>query len=118
MVAVQSTAVAMIKHHAQGQSRTFRGAQAQPAAHPVEAARLFTERGRAESANRTAIRYELNAEQQLNQDRAAAPAAEQPAPWRIAAQTSARTHHERPRHIFRLGWTCALVLASAIEAAQ
>ena len=55
MAAVQTTAVKMIK------------LRAKSADHPPDAPKMLAERARTEHATRSAIRYDLNAERQLNQ---------------------------------------------------
>ena len=59
MVAVQTTAMALAKLHHHAERRSSGG-------NPAEASRLFGERARAEQTKHSAIRYELNAERQLN----------------------------------------------------
>ena len=81
---MQRTAVAIIKLRAAAQNRYGDNRPILNAMPSLTVAGHFTERGRAEQANRDAIRYELNALRQLNQIRAAAPAARRHAPGRIA----------------------------------
>ena len=84
MASVQRTAVAIIKLRAAAQNRYGENRPILNAMPSLTVATHFTERGRAEQANRNAIRYELNALRQLNQIRAAAPAERRHAPGRIA----------------------------------
>jgi hypothetical protein len=84
MPSVQRTAAAIIKLRAAAQNRYGENRPILNAMPSLTVATHFAERGRAEHANRDAIRYELNALRQLNHIRAAAPAQRRHAPGRIA----------------------------------
>ena len=82
MAAVQATAVTMIKLRAK--AAQDRDGKAIAAAPTLAAAMHFSERARAEGANRRTIRYELNATRQSNQIRAAATGERRHAPGQVA----------------------------------
>ena len=70
MVTVQASAITMIKQRARPEQRRDGNGPSAPG-NSLVAAQHFAERARAESATRGAIRYELNAQRQLHQIRAA-----------------------------------------------
>jgi hypothetical protein len=84
MASVQRTAVAIIKLRAAAQNRYGENRPILNATPSLMVAKHFTERGKAEQANRDTIRYQLNSERQLNQIRGAAPAERRHTPGRIA----------------------------------
>ena len=69
MAAVQSTAMRMIKHHAETNQIATDRAGMRASANPFEAAKQFGERAKAEQAARSAIRHELFTGRESNQAR-------------------------------------------------
>ena len=77
MVAVQATALSIIKHHARAKQATSAKDRTVPTMTPMQASQFFRERAVAERATRNAARVGLNADRYKNTMRAAPATSQQ-----------------------------------------